>query len=192
VRRLTCDDGTAVDVVAFEDGVLAVDGQDAAGRRAIALTSVDARDVLEPRTCAVSSDSRRVTFHGSFTPAEAGGWGPFGEWDGSACVETTAFGAAHVRTRNMRWTESICPNEPASGTEVLRAGEHVARVRFDGDTSCTDAVVATWRLDGVPQGEIALSCSIAFVRPQSAANRFWLLLPALALLLPRRTSRGSA
>jgi len=99
--------------------------------------------------------------------------------NGEGEVGISGVGRATVETIDQQMSRDDCTTEAASGVTRARAGGHVAEVRYDGATECSDPGSAPLFLDGVPAGASEHACAAG----GSAAGAF---APLLLLLAFRR------
>jgi len=100
--------------------------------------------------------------------------------NGRGEVGIVGVGRASVETIDEVLGREDCRTEAESGLTRARAGGHVAEVRYDGATECTEPGSAPYTLDGQPAGTTKHACAAGGTGGGSC-------LPiALALLFLRR------
>jgi MYXO-CTERM domain-containing protein len=102
--------------------------------------------------------------------------------NGRGEVGLGGVGRATVETVDETMMSADCRSEAASGLTRARAGGHVAEVRYDGASECSDPGSAPLFLDGQPAGTTEHACAAGGSGPAPLA-------PLLLLLLVLRRRR---
>mgnify|MGYP001226537526 CR=1 FL=1 len=105
-----------------------------------------------------------------------------GHWRAEGDAAAQGHGRVHVRVEELDVSEA-CKAEPWGGVMYLRSGASEAVVRYDGATACDEKGVATWTLDGQPQGDVdvagALRCAVGSGRGRAPVGLGLLVVLAL-------------